>query len=199
MIGYVSLAIVVILAIMILSWLISGYNKGIQLKNYVTESFSTMDVYMKKRWDLVPNLLETTKGYAEHEKGIFEEVTKLRNQNYTGMSDEQKIDINNQMAVALSKLVAVAENYPDLKADTNFRQFSEELLSCAFPSYSFRAKKYHARLFLSISFVENAVLSCSVITFCKFESKIKFPSSEVINELKDFSSRTGTGRFTSVL
>ncbi|MBR1620172.1 LemA family protein [bacterium] len=127
MVGLVSLAVVVILAIMILSWLISGYNKGIQLKNYVTEAFSTMDVYMKKRWDLVPNLLETTKGYAEHEKGVFEEITKLRNQNYTGLSDDQKIDVNNQMTAALSKLVAVAESYPDLKADANFRQFSDEL------------------------------------------------------------------------
>ena len=122
-----NLGIIGLVAVVSLVWVIACYNKGISLKNYVKEAFSTMDVYLKKRWDLIPNLLETTKGYAEHEKSIFEEVTRLRNNNYASMSDIEKMEINNQMTQALSKLIAVAENYPDLKANQNFMQFSSEL------------------------------------------------------------------------
>ena len=116
-----------ILILVLFICLIIGYNNGIQLKNYVKEAFSTMDVYLKKRWDLIPNLLETTKAYMEHEKSIFEEVTKLRNQNYTNLSDVDKIDVNNKLTNVLSKLTAVIENYPDLKANQNFIQFSNDL------------------------------------------------------------------------
>ena len=125
--GNISLIAVIVLAVVVLGWLVSAYNRGITLKNYKNEAFSTMDVYLKKRWDLIPNLLEITKGYAEHEKGVFENVTKLRNMNYTAMSDDDKLDINNQLSLGLSKLIAVAENYPELKANENFMQLSQEL------------------------------------------------------------------------
>jgi LemA protein len=108
-------------------WFISAYNNGITLKNYKNEAFATMDVYLKKRWDLIPNLLETTKGYAEHEKEVFEKVTQLRNQNYTNMSDDEKVGLNKQLSFGLSKLLAVAENYPDLKANENFNNLALEL------------------------------------------------------------------------
>ena len=113
--------------VIFLVWFISAYNNGITLKNYKKEAFSTMDVYLKKRWDLIPNLLETTKGYAEHEKEVFEKVTQLRNQNYTNMSDEQKVELNQQLSFGLSKLMAVAENYPELKANEMFMNLSAEL------------------------------------------------------------------------
>ena len=108
---------------------IGCYNSGIKLRNYVREAFSTMDVYMKKRWDLIPNLLETVKGYAAHEKELFEKVTELRNQNYTGMTPVQKMEVNNELGLALSKLLAVAENYPDLKASENFQMLMGQLAS----------------------------------------------------------------------
>lgn len=125
--GSMSLIIGVVLSVIVLGWLVSAYNKGITLKNYKNEAFSTMDVYLKKRWDLIPNLLETTKAYSEHEKNVFENVTKLRNMNYTSMSDDDKMDINNKLSLGLSKLIAVAENYPELKANENFMQLSAEL------------------------------------------------------------------------
>ena len=113
--------------VVFLAWFISAYNNGISLKNYKQEAFSTMDVYLKKRWDLIPNLLETTKGYSEHEKEVFEKVTQLRNQNYTNMSDNEKVELNKQLSFGLSKLLAVAENYPDLKANEMFISLSSEL------------------------------------------------------------------------
>lgn len=108
-------------------WVVFAYNNGIALKNYKQEAFSTMDVYLKKRWDLIPNLLETTKGYAEHEKELFEKVTQLRNQNYANMSDDEKVELNKQLSFGLSKLIAVAENYPELKANEMFINLSAEL------------------------------------------------------------------------
>ena len=119
----------ILLAILalVIAYIIVFYNRCITLKNFIKEAFSTMDVYLKKRWDLIPNLVETVKGYATHEKGVLEEITALRNKNYTNMSNEEKMDINNQLSLGLSKLIAVAENYPDLKASENFMKLSDEL------------------------------------------------------------------------
>jgi LemA protein len=103
------------------------YNKGISLKNYVEEAFSTMDVYLKKRWDLIPNLVEITKGYMAHEKELFEKITSLRNQNYSSLNNEQKLDINSKLDMGISKLIATVENYPDLKANQNFLQLMNDL------------------------------------------------------------------------
>ena len=98
-----------------------------KLKNYVREAFSTMDVYLKKRWDLIPNLVETVKGYSGHEKDLLEKITELRCSNYSAMSDAKKLETNSELTQALSRLFAVAENYPDLKANQNFMQLSNEL------------------------------------------------------------------------
>ena len=105
---------------MFLTFIIVTYNKGIKLRNYVKEAFSTMDVYMKKRWDLIPKLVEIVKGYAKHEKGALEQITKLRNSEYSTMSNNQKIQTNSELAQVLTKFMAVAENYPNLKADQHF-------------------------------------------------------------------------------
>ena len=116
-----------VLSLFIILYLINAYNKGIILRNYVREGFSTMDVYMKKRWDLIPNLVETAKGYMTHEQSTLTKIAELRNQNYNGMSNEQKMDVNSQLGFGLAKLLAVAENYPDLKANENFLKLMEEL------------------------------------------------------------------------
>ena len=116
-----------VISLLVIVYLINAYNKGIILRNYVREAFSTMDVYMKKRWDLIPNLVETAKGYMTHEQNTLTKIAELRNQNYGGMSNEQKMDVNAQLGLGLAKLIAVAENYPDLKANENFLKLMEEL------------------------------------------------------------------------
>ena len=120
---YVILAIVVILVL----YFIIARNSLIGLDNNVEEAFSTMDVYLKKRWDLIPNLVETVKGYAEHEKSTLEEVVNLRNTSYDKMSMDEKIEANQKMSNGLSKLMLLVENYPDLKANQNFIDLSQNL------------------------------------------------------------------------
>lgn len=113
--------------ILLIGYIISTYNKLVSNKNSLDESFSTMDVYLKKRWDLIPNLVETVKGYAKHEKDLFKEVTELRSKSYQDLSIDEKNEINKKLTTTLNKLIAVAENYPELKANENFLDLSHEL------------------------------------------------------------------------
>lgn len=110
-------------------YIIYTYNRGIALRNYVREAFSTMDVYLKKRWDLIPSLTETVKAYTSHEKDLLEKVTKLRNQNYHNLNSEQKINLNYDLSAGLSKIIATVENYPDLKANEHYIALMKELSS----------------------------------------------------------------------
>lgn len=125
---YCMLTIIVLaLLIAILLYLAGAYNRGVKLRNYVREAFSTMDVYLKKRWDLIPNLVEAVKGYAEHEKGLLNQLTEVRTKAYSEMSDSEKLQANMQLGSILPKIIAVAENYPDLKASENFRHLMTDL------------------------------------------------------------------------
>lgn len=119
--------IILVLALIIL--FISAYNKGIMLKNYVKEAFATMDVYLKKRWDLIPNLVEIVKGYSDFEKDTLSKVTELRTKNYAGLSNEEKLSINSELGTALSRLIAVNENYPELKSNEHYVKLMEQLNS----------------------------------------------------------------------
>ena len=120
---YIIIAIVVILLLLVFS----TYNSFVKLNNKVEEAFSTMDVYLKKRWDLIPNIVETVKGYAKHEKETLEEIVNLRNSSYDKMNVNDKVDINNQLSQGMNKLMAIAEAYPDLKANENFKDLSNQL------------------------------------------------------------------------
>ena len=119
--------IVLIITLVLLVCIIFMYNRGISLKNFVKEAFATMDVYLKKRWDLVPNLVECVKGYSIHEKDVLEKVTNLRNMNYSNLTNEQKMETNINLKMGLSKLIAIAENYPDLKANESFNNLMKQL------------------------------------------------------------------------
>ena len=121
--------IYIIIAIIVLILIYFGvtYNSFVKLSNTVKEAFSTMDVYLKKRWDLIPNIVETVKGYAKHEKSTLKEIIELRNSTYDNMSANEKVDVNNKLSQGINKLMAIAEAYPDLKANENFMQLSEEL------------------------------------------------------------------------
>jgi len=111
----------------ILIYVLITYNNLVNLKNDVNEAFSTMDVYLKKRWDLIPNIVETVKGYAEHEINTLKEVIETRNSSYNNMSTNDKVEINNKMMQEISRLMIVAEAYPELKANTNFQELATQL------------------------------------------------------------------------
>ena len=120
---YIIIAIVLI----IVMYVLVTYNNFIKLKNMVQEAFSTMDVYLKKRWDLIPNLIETVKGYVKHEENTLKEIIDLRGSSYDSMSDDEKVKANQTISKDINKIMLVAENYPDLKASANFQDLSREL------------------------------------------------------------------------
>ncbi len=116
--------------VLIVLWVIMAYNRFVRLVNRAKESWADIDVQLKRRYDLIPNLVNTVKGYAAHEKGVFESVTEARTRS---MNAEVKGDIKGVaqaegiLAGALKSLFAVAENYPDLKANQNFLELQREL------------------------------------------------------------------------
>lgn len=119
--------IIIAIIILIIVYAFALYNSFVKLNNKVQEAFSTMDVYLKKRWDLIPNIVETVKGYAKHEKDTLKEVVELRNSTYDKMSDEEKIKTNEQLSSGINKIMALVEAYPDLKANENFKDLSNQL------------------------------------------------------------------------
>ncbi len=122
----ILIAVVAILIILIITGI--GYkNSFVVLSNQVEEAFSTMDVYLKKRWDLIPNLVETVKGYAKHEKETFKDVVELRNSSYSKMNSDEKIAANQRLQQGIARIMALAESYPELKASENFKDLNLQL------------------------------------------------------------------------
>ena len=123
------IALIVIGAIVLLVLLFLGttYNSLVSLRNKVKDQWSQIDVLLKRRTDLIPNLVETVKGYVSHEQDVLKKITELRNKNYSGLSDAEKMNLNSELGFGLAKLIAVAENYPDLKANQNFSNLMQEL------------------------------------------------------------------------
>lgn len=107
--------------------LISIYNRLVALRQNRNNAYADIDVQLKQRFDLIPNLVETVKGYAAHEKGVFEEVTKFRAQVKEAGTQEERLTAEKALGKAMINVLAVAENYPDLKADQNFQQLMAEL------------------------------------------------------------------------
>ena len=119
--------IIVAITVLILIYFGLTYNSLVKLNNTVKEAFSTMDVYLKKRWNLIPNIVETVKEYARHENSALKEIVELRNGTYDSMSSDEKVDVNNKLSQKINKLIAIAEAYPNLKAKENFKDLSEQL------------------------------------------------------------------------
>lgn len=120
-----GIIIFVILGIVAYVWL--TYNSLVTLRERIKEALSGIDVQLKRRTDLIPNLVETVKGYAKHEKEVFENVTKARSQLMKAENLHQKAEADNMLTGALKSLFAVAEAYPNLRASENFQQLQEEL------------------------------------------------------------------------
>ena len=115
------------IAVLLVLYLVGMYNGFIILKTRIQEALSGIDVQLKRRADLIPNLVETVKGYAKHEKDVFENVTKARASMMSAESLTEKADANNMLSGALKSLFAVAEAYPELKANTNFQDLQRQL------------------------------------------------------------------------
>ena len=125
MIGWILLAI----PLALIFYFVGMYNALVRLRNGVKNAWSQIDVQLKRRHDLIPNLVETAKGYMQHERGTFEEVTKARSQAMNAGSVGDKAKAENALSGALGRFMLVVENYPDLKANQNFMAVQEELTS----------------------------------------------------------------------
>lgn len=119
----ILLAVVVVIAL----WLIMTYNGLVRLKNQTDEAWSDIDVQLKRRYDLIPNLVNTVKGYATHESGVFEKVTQARAAAMGAQDPKDKAAAENMLSSTLKSLFAVSEAYPDLKANQNFMKLQDEL------------------------------------------------------------------------
>ncbi len=172
-VAWIVIIVVVILAI----WIVLIYNSLIRLKNRIQNAWAQIDVQLKRRYDLIPNLIETVKGYAKHEKETLKMVTEARNMMGKAKSVDQKARAENMLTSALKSLFAVAEAYPDLKANQNFMMLQEELSGT-------ENKIAYARQFYND-------------TVLKYNNKIQvFPSNVIANligfkEKEFFETETG--------
>jgi LemA protein len=119
--------IVIGVIVVVVIWAISIYNGLVAMRQRVNQSFADIDVQLKQRHDLIPNLVETVKGYASHERGTLEAVIQARNQAIAAPNVEQKVAAENMLSGALRQLFALSENYPNLKANANFQQLQSDL------------------------------------------------------------------------
>ena len=122
-IGISLLALLLLLALAV----VVLYNRLVRLRNRAENSWAQVDVQLRRRWDLIPNLVETVKGYASHERATFEEVTKARTAAQQAQGPEEQARAENMLTAALGRLFAVAEDYPELRATENFQQLQGQL------------------------------------------------------------------------
>lgn len=169
----ISIAAVILLLII---FIVSIYNKLAKSKIKVEEGFSTMDIYLKQRWDLIPNLVETVKGYAKHENDVLTEVTKMRNLNYGNMSMNEKVETNNKLSSALGRLLMLKESYPELKANENFKELSktlnkiEEDIANSRKYYNATVREYNNLIKLFPSNIVASIFKFEVAEMFKVES-----------------------------
>lgn len=123
----IVIGVIVLLVIIVVACLIGTYNKFVKIRNSCEEAWATIDVYLKKRYDLIPNLVETVKGYASHEKETLERVIAARNAAMTATDTRGKIEAENALTGTLKTLFALSEAYPQLQANTNFLDLQNQL------------------------------------------------------------------------
>lgn len=146
------IVILVVVVVLIITYFITTYNGLIKLRNMVKDQWSQIDVLLKRRADLIPNLVETVKGYTKHESETLEKVIAARNKAVGAKSQEDEIKANGELTGALNKLFALAESYPDLKANTNFIDLqnnlkeTEDKISYARQFYNDAVLKYKNKL-----------------------------------------------------
>jgi LemA protein len=125
--GIIVSLVVLVVIVLLVGWVIAGYNRLVRARVRIDEAWAQIDTQLQRRHDLIPNLVNTVKGYASHERETLEAVTAARAQAISVQGPADLAEAENGLTQALGKLLAITENYPDLKADANFRQLQEEL------------------------------------------------------------------------
>ena len=175
-----SMKVLLLIIIAIIAYAIMIYNKLVKNKVKVDEGWSGISVQLKRRHDLVPNLVKTVKGYAEHEKDLLVEVTEARKQsvNVNGIEDIQKAE--KALSSSLSRLLAVAENYPELKANENFLKLQDELTSIE--NSLQHARRYYNGAVREYQITQQTFPSNLIADYFKFENKQYFELEDAKKE-----------------
>lgn len=176
-VAIVIVAVVVLLAIILIAWIVATYNSFVKMRNNVDEAYSTMDVYMKKRYDLIPNLVETVKGYATHEEKTLEGVMAARYSCMNANSPQEKAEAENMLTGTLKSLFAVSENYPNLKADQNFMDLQQSLKTLEEEIAT--SRKYYNGCVKTYNVKRETFPSNIIAKWFKFEKRVLF---EIANE-----------------
>ena len=163
---WIILGIILVIVI----WVFATYNTLVSLRNRVKDSWSQIDVQLKRRFDLIPNLVNTVKGYTKHEKDTLEAVIKARNTYTSAVTPTEKMDANDVLTNAMSKLFALAESYPELKANTNFLQLQSEL------------QETENKIAMARQFYNDTVLT--------YNNKIEMVPSNIVAKLFKFTKET---------
>ena len=176
---YIIIGIVVVIILIIL-YVISTYNKLVVLRNRVKDQWAQIDVQLKKRFDLIPNLVETVKGYTKHESETLENVIKARNTFLSATTPEEEMKADGELSKTVSKLFALTESYPDLKANTNFLELqtelqqTEEKIASARQFYNDTVLKYNNKI--------EVIPSNIVAAMFKFQKQAFFEAKEAERE-----------------
>ena len=160
--------IIIGVIVLILIWFIATYNSLVVLRNKKDNEWSQIDVQLKRRADLIPNLVETVKGYAKHESETLEDVVKARNTYVTATTENDKVKASNELEGALTKLFALAESYPDLKANTNFISLQNDL------------KETEDKISYARQFYNDAVLT--------YNNKVTMVPSNIVASIANFKT-----------
>ncbi len=168
--GTIVLIVIAVIVILLILWYIATYNSLIRLRNRKDDQWSQIDVQLKRRADLIPNLVETVKGYTKHEKSTFEDVVKARNTFVTASTPEEEMKASGEMTQALNKLFALSEAYPDLKANENFISLQNDL------------KETEEKIAVARQFYNDTVLT--------YNNKIQVVPSNIVANMAGFKAAT---------
>ena len=157
-------------------WFIATYNGLVVLRNRVKDQWAQIDVQLKRRFDLIPNLVETVKGYTKHESETLEAVIKARNSYTSAVTPEDAMKADGELTKAVSKLFALSESYPDLKANTNFQQLQTELTETESKIAS--ARQFYNDTVLQYNNKTEVIPSNIVASICKFKKEAFFEAND---------------------
>lgn len=172
--------IVIAILVIIVLYVIATYNKLVVLRNRVKDQWSQIDVQLKRRFELIPNLVETVKGYAKHESETLEGVIKARNTFLSANTKEAEMEANNQLTNAITKLFALSESYPELKANTNFIELQSELKETA--DKITYARQFYNDTVLNYNNKIEMFPSNIIASMFRFKSEAFFEASETEKE-----------------
>ncbi len=168
--------IIIVIVVLIAAWVFATYNKLVDLRNRVKDQWAQIDVQLKRRFDLIPNLVETVKGYAKHESETLEAVIQARNTYVSATTPEAQMKADGELEKAITKLFALSESYPELKANTNFQHLQQELTETESKIAS--ARQFYNDTVLMYNNKVEMVPSNIIASIFKFKKEAFFEANE---------------------